>query len=123
MSAERDEALLLAYQSAADRLDGMTFSAFAAGAEPFEVHPVRVNGRMCGAVLVLGSEIHACVLPSARGRWFGRQEAALLNRVIEQYGEATTSATTEDGRRFVERLGFINDNGIYRSTKKWALNR
>lgn len=123
MSPEREDALLLAYESAAPRLGGMTFKAFAAATESFEIHPVHAGGRLCGAVLVRGSEVHACVLGWARGRWFGRREAALLDRVIEQYGEATTSATTEAGRLFVERLGFINDNGIYRSTRRWASKR
>ena len=123
MNPEREEALLLAYQSAAPRLDGMTFNAFAAATQSFEVHPVHVGKRPCGAVLVRGTEMHACVQDWARGRWFGRREAALLDRVIEQHGEATTSATTEAGRLFVERLGFINDSGIYRRSKKWASNR
>lgn len=117
---QRDDALLLAYQSAAPRLGGMTFPAFAAALSSFEVHPVHARGRLCGAVLVHGKEIHACVMPWARGRWFGRAEAALLNRVIDEYGEATTSATTEQGREFVERLGFIKHGNIYRSSKKWA---
>ena len=119
----KQQALRLAYESAAQRLDGMSFDASQACVAGFEVHPVMARGRLCGAVLVRGSEIHACVLPWARGRWFGRAQAALLNRVIDAYGAATTSATTEDGRLFVERLGFVNENGIYRSTRKWALNR
>ncbi|WP_208281463.1 hypothetical protein [Massilia oculi] len=121
--SDRDHPLALAYQSAADRLGGMSFEEFVAATAEFEVHPVHAGGRLCGAVLVHGAEVHACVLPWARGRWFGKSEAALLNRVIDQHGEATTSATTEAGRRFVERLGFINDNGTYRSTKRWASKR
>jgi GNAT superfamily N-acetyltransferase len=117
------QALRLAFEATAPRLGGMSFDAFAAGLRDFEVHPVLVRGRLCGAVLVRGPEIHACVLPAARGRWFGREQASLLNRVIEEHGEATTSATTEEGRLFVERLGFVNDNGIYRSHKKWALSQ
>lgn len=117
------QALRLAYESAAPRLDGMSFDAFLSGVAGFEVHPVLARGQLAGAVLVRGPEIHACVLPWARGRWFGRAEAALLNRVIDCHGAATTSATTEEGRLFVERLGFVNENGIYRSAKKWALNR
>ncbi len=118
-----NEPLRLAYESARDRMAGVTFEQFAAEVADFDVHPVKVRGRLCGAVLVRGKEVHACVMPWARGRWFGRPEAALLSQIIDSHGEATTTATTEDGRRFVERLGFINDNGIYRSTRKWASNR
>lgn len=118
-----NEPLRLAYESARGRLAGVTFEQFAVSVAGFEVHPVRARGRLCGAVLVRGKEVHACVMPWARCRWFGRPEAALLSQIIDTHGEATTTATTEDGRRFIERLGFINDNGIYRSTRKWALNR
>lgn len=114
------EALRLAYESARGRLDGVTFEQFVEAVADFEVHPAHARGRLCGAVLVRGREMHVEVLPWARGQWFNRQHAALISRVIETHGEATTTATTEEGRRFVERLGFINDNGIYRSTKKWA---
>lgn len=101
----------------------MTFSTFAAAVSSFEIHPVHACGRPCGAVLVHCKEVHACVLPWARGRWFTRKEAELLNRIIDAHGEATTSATTDQGRVFVERLGFIKDGKIYRSSKKWALKQ
>jgi hypothetical protein len=118
-----NEPLHLAYESARDRMPGVTFEQFAAEVAGFDVHPVKARGRLCGAILVRGNEMHPCVMPWAFGYWFGRAEAALLNQIIDTHGEATTTATTEEGRRFIERLGFINDNGIYRSTRKWALNR
>jgi hypothetical protein len=104
-------------------MPGVTLEQFAAEVADFDVHPVKARGRLCGAILVRGKEVHACVMPWVRGRWFGRKEAALLNLIIDTHGEVTTTASTEDGRLFVERLGFINDNGIYRSTRKWASNR
>lgn len=116
------QALRLAFESLSPRAPGISFKQFARVAAECEVHAARAGGRLCGAVLVLGKEVHACILPWARGRWFGRAQAALLNRVIEQHGEAITTATTEEGRRFVERLGFIQDNEIYRRSKPWVLN-
>ena len=120
LTVER-QAMLMAFESVAPRAPGVSFEQFTAAAAECHVHPVRARGRLCGAVLVRGCEIHACVLPWARGRWFGRAQAALLNRVIAQHGEAITTATTEEGRRFVERLGFIQDNEIYRRSTPWAL--
>lgn len=112
-----------AYESAAIRLGAMTFDQFAAAVADMTVHPIFADGKVCGAVLVRGSEIHACVLPWAAGKWFGRRAARVLNAVIDKHGEATTQATTQAGRRFVEALGFIKDGEIYRSTKKWALKQ
>lgn len=89
----------------------------------FEVHAMRVDGRVCGALLIDGNEIHACIESWAVGKWFGRQAAAILNSVIDYYGEAITRATTGKGVDFVLALGFVKDGEIYRSTKKWVLNR
>lgn len=108
-----ERAVRAAYASAAQRMPGVTLEAFRAELEACEVHPVLVDGEPVGAVVVKGPEIHACVLPKARGRWFSRQYARLLAATIAKHGRATTSATTEDGRRFVERLGFVPAAGHY----------
>lgn len=112
-----------AWLSTEGRLAGMSFFHFAQSLANAEVNEIQVEGKTCGAVIVIGSEIHACILPWAKGRWFGRKAVRILNRVIEEHGEATTHATTEEGRRFVQALGFEEHNGIYRSTKKWVLNQ
>lgn len=95
-----------AYLSAADRLQGIGVDEFARRVASMDVHPVDVDGRPAGAVIVCGNEVHACVLPEFKGRWFGRRMLVILRCVIEKHGKAITSATTEEGRRFVERLGF-----------------
>ena len=92
--------------SAVDRLGAVTLVEFREACSHCEVHPVTVRGNIAGAVIVKGAEVHACILPWAHKRWFGRAQARILNGIIRQYGYATTSATTKAGREFVERLGF-----------------
>lgn len=101
----------------------MPYEKFVAETAAFAVHAMWSGGRICGALMVQEAEVHACILPWAFGRWFGRRAARVLNAIIDDFGEATTHATTEKGRLFVEALGFRNVDGIYRSNKKWVLNR
>jgi hypothetical protein len=87
-------------------MPGVSLEAFAKALDGAQVHPVNVDGECVGAVIVSGCEIHACVLPSARGRWFKREHATILDGVLRKYGVASTSATTDQGVAFVQRLGF-----------------
>ena len=107
------DAVEAAYMSAADRL-GVSLDDFRDAVKACEVHPVTVSGKTAGAVIVNGSEVHACILPWARGVWFKRPQARILNDIIARFGYATTSATTKAGREFVERLGFQNTPTGYR---------
>jgi hypothetical protein len=86
-----------------------------------QVFGVWVDDGPAGLVISDGPEIHACVKPWAKGRWFTKQTARVLNAVIEAHGYATTKATTEEGRKFVERLGFLLVDGKYRKDAVWAL--
>lgn len=106
-----------AYLSAKDRLDGMTLAEFVEKTADFEVFPLRYRGEVRGAMLVKGSEVHACVAPP----WYAREAIRVINAVIEKHGEATTHATTDAGRRIVEKLGFVKCGETYRRTEKWAL--
>lgn len=110
-----------AYESAESRLNGMTFEEFAEATKDFEVTPVYYSGNVIGAILVKENNVHACIKPEYKGKWFGRVAVRIISEIVEKYGEAITSATTEDGRKIVEALGFVKDGEIYRSTKKWAL--
>jgi len=100
------DAVQAAYESAADRLGSVTLGEFREALKQCEVHPVKVQGNIAGAVIVKGPEVHACILPWAAKRWFKKPQARILNDIIKRYGYATTSATTDAGREFVERLGF-----------------
>ena len=106
-------ALAEAFKSVALRVPGLQWAAFDAVAARCEVHPVIVGGEIAGAVLVDGPELHACVMPWAIRRWMRKSHLALIDSVIAKHGKAVTSATTEAGRQFVLRLGFVPDGEKY----------
>ncbi len=95
-----------AFQSVAPRAPSVTLEQFTKHASACEVYPVTVEGKTAGAILVNGPEVHACVLPWARGLWFNRAAMRVLDRVISVCGYARTKATTAEGEQFVTRLGF-----------------
>jgi hypothetical protein len=108
--SERNDAIRAAFESAADRLpEQTTLEAFAAAAAGWDCHPVRVGGRIVGAVLSHGPEMHACVKPEAFKRWITRELLALVDATAQRFGRVHTRAGTEAGRRFVQRLGFVQD--------------
>lgn len=114
------DAVEAAYLSAVDRLGQMTLDEFRRAVSKCDIHPVEVRGRIAGAIVVSGPEIHACVLPWAHGGWIGRRMLGVLDSVIKTHGYAQTTATTEQGRRFVERLGFQRVGNVYRKVGLWA---
>jgi hypothetical protein len=100
----------------------INYNSFCDFARNCDVYPVYVNGCVGGAVLVIGPDIHACILPFAKGKWMNKRHLRIINTVIDKHGYAQTSATTEDGKYFVTRLGFVQDGSNFIRTKKWALN-
>ena len=113
------EVLKAAWLSLLDRFP-VEYEVFLDFANSCEVNPVYVNGQVAGALIVKGSEIHACILPEFKGKWLTRKELRILDSVIDKHGFAQTSATTKDGEYFVSRLGFVKDGEIYRRYEKWA---
>lgn len=113
----RSVALAQAFKSIACRVPGLRWMEFEAAASRCDVHPVVVGGEIAGAVLVDGPELHACVMPWAIGRWMRKEHLKLIDVVIEKHGKAVTSATTEAGKRFVERLGFLPNGDKYVKVK------
>ena len=105
-----ERAIMAAFESVKSRAPELQFDVFEAYVSDAEVHPVSVDSKPVGAVIVKGAEIHACVLPEARGLWFTRRLLAVLRDVIAKHGYAVTSATTPDGVAFVRRLGFTQDS-------------
>jgi hypothetical protein len=95
-----------AFQSVAPRAPGVTFAQFAERVRSCDVYPVEVDGKTAGAIVVDGPDIHACVLPWAKGRWMSRAALRVLDGVISACGFARTKATTAEGEHFVIRLGF-----------------
>ena len=117
------EAVALAYESAVDRMPGVSLAEFASALDGFGAHPIVRGGQVVAVLMVRGPEIHACVRAAARGRWMNKAALSVLNAVIEKHGYAQTTATTEAGTRFVKSLGFERHGDSYRSTKKWALKQ
>jgi len=115
------EPLEAAYLSIKDRWGG-TLEQFSEVTQGWDVHPVSVGGDVVGAILVNGPEIHACIA-SGYGRWFRKEQARVLNGVIEKHGYAQTHATTQAGIDFVQRLGFEPHGNAFRRYSKWALKR
>jgi hypothetical protein len=115
----RNEAVKKAFEAVQYRLE-MTLEQFEQLTKDFEVDPIIYQGQIVGAMMVYGKEIHCCVDPALKGKWFGRSALRTLSRVIKQHGEATSSATTEDGKKLLLSLGFEQDGEIYRSRKTWA---
>jgi len=114
--------LIEAFESTKDRIN-ITYEQFKEDTKDFEITPVYYKNEVIGAMLVKENHVHACIKPQYKGKWFGRVALRVISKIIEEYGEAITSATTEDGRKIVESLGFIKDGDVYRSTKKWALKQ
>ena len=99
--------LEIALASLQARAPHITADAFSEALADAVVHPVDVDGQPVGVVIVKGAEIHACIDPAMRGRWMSRKLLRVLYAVVDQFGAATTHATTDDGRQFVARIGFV----------------
>ena len=114
-------AVAKAHQSLYNRssIEYEDFERFCKGCEVF---PVTLDGDTVGAVIVKGAEIHACIASGFK-RWFRKEQAAILNAVIEKHGYAETTATTPEGAAFVKRLGFAPHGGKFRRVTKWELNQ
>ncbi len=91
-----------------DRMPFVTMDDFLAKTSGFEFLPVTVGGECVGAIMRRGPELHAAVLPSARGRWLGRRALAIIAETIGECGRATTAVMDDHrpGHDFALRLGF-----------------
>lgn len=92
-----------------DRLpSGMTMDEFWRATSDFEFLPVVLNWECVGAIMRRGSELHAAVVPTARGKWFGRRAMAVITDTISRFGMATTAVPDgqDAGHVFALRLGF-----------------
>lgn len=112
-----------AYLSAKDRLGGATLEQFDDSLACAIIHPVKVRGEIAGAIIQIGNEIHCCIMAQFCRRWVSKSTLILINGIIDQYGEVTTQATTDQGVSFVKRGGFSFSDGKYRKTTKWVLNQ
>ncbi len=115
------EALRAAWESCRDRWP-VEYEQFAEAMRGWDVEPVEVDGRIVGAVLMRGPEIHACIKPEGFGRWLSRRVLRdTLVRLVAEHGRAETAVATGNaaGEAFVRRLGFVESersNGVTRYT-------
>lgn len=73
-----------------------------------EIEPIMINGEIVGGLTIVGPEIHATVVDSARGKWFRKGTKKVLDRLVKEHGYALTRVDKNEvvGKRFVQRLGF-----------------
>lgn len=97
------------FEAVKDRLPvGYSFEAFTANLHKYEFLPLTVEGACVGAVMCSGCEVHAAVLPQARGRWFTKRVARWLRALLQLHGKLTTKVLINHapGHAFAARLGF-----------------
>lgn len=115
------DALDAAYESMRDRAD-IGKESFLEAVKDWECFPVHVNGKLVGAVLRDGPEIHACIKPEGFGRWIFKSQLRILADTIEKHGYALTSVApgNMDGHNFVTALGFtrIAKNPLWKYRKE-----
>lgn len=88
---------------------GIGFSDFLRSAEKFTFFPVISNGAIVGAYFNRGNEVHAAVMPEARGMWFSKRVVRWINSLLSEYGVLTTKVMADHipGHEFAKRLGFV----------------
>lgn len=106
---EREDAIRAAFDSASDRMPGVSLDQFRAATADCAVTPVRVDGRIVGAILVSGAEVHACIRPEGFRRWVSKRLMRVLDSVVATHGYAVTRVRESNGAAlgFVRRLGFL----------------
>ena len=72
----------------------------------WEYYPVYKEDRVVALFMTKGNRIHCGCLPDYKGRWFPmKMYKRICKNIILKYGKAET-ATYEETKEFVERLGF-----------------
>lgn len=103
----RNETLKAAFEAA--NIPNIGLDRFKHALMDWHVYAVEVQGDLAGAILHKGSEIHACILPEYRGKWFSRKIIKdIVFPTIKAYGKITTAVPDDKpwGRDFVEKFGF-----------------
>lgn len=108
-----------AYESAKDRMD-LSLEEFERAIDGADVFPLEVGGETAGAIIVIGAEIHVCVMPQYERRWANKRAVSVLNDVIEKHGYATTKPSTQRGEEFVKRVGFVNCGTFWKKDTRYG---
>ena len=72
----------------------------------WEYYPVYRDDKVIALIMTKGNRIHCGCLPEYKGRWFPmKMYKRICKNIILKYGKVET-ATYEETKEFVERLGF-----------------
>lgn len=107
------------YEEISERLT-ISKAEWLEAAKHWEMRPVEVNGELAAVVMVQGNEVHVAANSKFRGKWLSRKVIRnILGGLIEEYGQVITCVNwgNKDAAAFVERLGFVPDNVVYRLDK------
>lgn len=122
----RNETLRVGFKAA--EVD-MTFDDFKRMLRDWKIRPVIVEDSLAGMIASKNTEIHACILPEFRGRWFSRHVyKQTILPILKQYGFVTTAVPDDKphGHGFVQKFGFTRTHRdgkftFYRMERsKWA---
>lgn len=104
----RSLAIDAAFRSASKRMPGVSHQEFLRATEDWEVFPLSAVGKICGALLINGAEVHACVEAWAHKRWVSKAVLKKFRDVTEEHGYCLTRVglEMEQGHKFVAQLGF-----------------
>lgn len=97
------------FEAVKDRLPaGYSFDQFTAKLHKYAFLPVVVGGVVVGAIMQHANEVHAAVLPEAKGRWYTKTVDRWLATQLAEHGTLTTKVLDghEAGHIFAKRLGF-----------------
>lgn len=93
---------------------------FFEGLKDWELKPIEVDGELAAVVAVKGNELHVSSGENFRGKWLSRRVIKnVLGVILSEYGQAITCVNwgNKAACEFVERLGFVPDNIVYRLDK------
>ena len=99
----------VAFEAVKDRLpSGFSFEQFLSKVTRFSFIPVKLKGKVVGAIMADGPEVHAAILPEAHNRWFNRTTIRWLNHRLSKFGKLVTKVLDDHtmGHEFAVRLGF-----------------
>ncbi len=99
----------VAFEAVKDRLpSGFSFEQFLSKVTRFSFIPVKLKGKVVGAIMADGPEVHVAVLPEAHKRWFNRTISRWLDRRLTKFGKLVTKVLDDHaiGHEFAIRLGF-----------------
>lgn len=81
----------------------------ALASDNWEIHPVKFNGKIIGAIIQKDGDIHTTIAPEYQKRWNPRPYIKnILYPALRKYGEIKSQSAKNDvrGRKWLEKLGF-----------------